>query len=227
MPPYRTYNRRQKRTTRYRNTQSQKYWWDKKYSTRDIALQALNAAKYIKGLVNSEMFHRDTQLTLGSAQNGIRHLTAIPQGDGPSERTGNSILLRNIYIRGSIQINSSTLANTRVSLVLLKDTQQPSDLLPIMSDIFQDYTDPETMLSTTTFGRYKILWRRNYVLTPVSGGKNAVEIIKYWKVYDHVRYNGTTSSDIQKNGYYLVMLTSEITNYPTIILNTRIGYRDN
>lgn len=216
-----------KRATRKTYKRKPVSWYNKKYSTYDIARQALAATKYIKGLVNSEQFHSDQTLALGLNQSAIFHLTSLTQGDGDNGRTGNSILLKNIYIRGTTAINSAVTSNTRVALFLVKDTQQISDTTPTISDIFVSGTDPDTLLKTNTFGRYKILWRKQHVMTPVSGGRNVIEFSKYWKLYDHVRFNGSTSSDIQKNGYYFIMISSENVNFPSCLINSRIGYHDN
>lgn len=192
-----------------------------------LAQQALTQVNKLRGYINSEMLHKDNILTLGSNQSQIFSLVNIAQGDGSSDRTGNSLLLRNIYIRGSIQINTATTSNTRCTFMLVKDNQQVSDTTPTLTDIVVSSTDPDTLLNTGTFGRFKVLWRKSYALTPVAGGRNVVEFSKYWKLYDHVRFNGSANTDIQRNGYYLIMITSESTNFPTSVFNARTGYHDN
>ena len=52
----RRFNRRRRRTP----------WYNRKYSTAQIARAAWRSAKYIRGLVNSEMFHKSNQFILGS-----------------------------------------------------------------------------------------------------------------------------------------------------------------
>lgn len=202
------------------------YWYDRKYSAKDMAITALRNVNYIRGLVNSEMLHKDTVVTLGSNQSNITQIIDITQGDSDSGRTGNSILLRNIYFRGKLEINTAVTGNSRISLILFKDKQQQADSTPSVTDLLKS-NDPDAMLNLSNAGRFKIVWRKTYTLTPVSGGKNAVDFSKYWKVYDHVRYNGSASTDIQKNGYFLAIVTSEGTNYPSVGINTRIGYHDN
>lgn len=216
-----------RRTYGRKKIYKKKSWYNRKYTAQQIAVKAWKATKYLKGLVNSEMLHKDTTINMSSAQTNIQSLVAIAQGDTDAGRTGNSILLRNIYIRGSVAINNSVIGNTRVTLALVKDTQQISDTVPAVADIFQSPSDPDTLLVTNQFGRFKILWRKTYVLTPIGGGRNVTNINKYWKLYDHIRYNGSASTDIQKNGYYLVAISSESSNYPSLTFNTRIGYRDN
>lgn len=215
------YSRRPRRRSRRKVA-----WYNRKYSTMQLAQKAWTATKYLKGLVNSEMLHLDNSYSLGAASNAIYHITGMSQNDTDSGRTGNSILLRNIYIRGLIEINPAVTGDSRVLVALVKDKQQISDTTPGVTDIFKS-TSPESMLNLNTSGRFKVLWRKTYVVAPVSGGRNAVEVKRYWKIYDHVRYNGSGTSDIQKNGYYLVIITSEPANFPTVNFNTRIGYHDN
>lgn len=220
------YYRKRKNTLKTKKNVKKPYWYDRKYSAKDVALTALRNVNYIRGLVNSEMLHKDTVITLGSNTSLITQIIDITQNDLDSGRTGNSILLRNIYFRGKLEINTAVTGNTRVSLILFKDKQQQSDTTPGVTDLLKS-NDPDSMLNLSYSGRFKVLWRKTYALTPVSGGRNVVDFSKYWKVYDHVRYNGSASTDIQKNGYYLAIVTSEGVNYPTCTINARIGYHDN
>ena len=181
-------------------------WYNKKYSTYDIARQALRAANYMRGLINSEKMYLDRAITLGATQSDIFSLVQLAQGDQVGQRTGNSILIRSLYMRGYMQVNSSVTGVTRVSLCLVKDNQQVSDTTPAVTDIFTAIT-PEAIIktgqTTNTAGRFTIKWRKNYSLIP--GQTTNINIDKYWKLYDHVKYNGTSSTDVQKNGYYLLL----------------------
>lgn len=202
-------------------------WYNRKYSTAQIARAAWRSAKYIRGLVNSEMFHVDQACSLGSNQSAIFHLTGIAQGDTTAGRTGNSILLKSLAQNGFMYINASQTTNTRVMLALVVDTQQVSDTTPTIIDIFESGTDPHTLLKVQNLGRFKVLSRKQYTLDSNAAGNNAKSIKRFTKFNFHVRYNGTGSGDIQKNGVYLVMITSESSLYPSITINTRINYHDN
>lgn len=203
-------------------------WYRKKYSALQMASKALRATRYIKGLVNSERMYSDTTLSLASNKSTCIPMMNIAQGDQVGQRTGNSILIRSIYYRGFLQINPAVTLNTRISLVLVKDTLQIADTVPTVADIFTN-NDPEAQLrvgqTTNTAGRFKIIWRKNYNLVP--GQRPTITMDKFWKVYDHVRFNGPNANDIARNGYYLVILTSEATNFPIVNINSRIGYHDN
>nr|WPR18743.1 MAG: hypothetical protein [Chemarfal virus 96] len=215
---------RRKGLRRRRRTQ----WYNKKYSTAQIARAAWKATKYIRGLVNSEMYHKDAQYTLGNSQSTIWHLTTLAQGDGPSNRTGNSILLKRFTANGYMYVNPSATTNTRVMLALIQDKQQVEDAYPSLSNIFASSVTPNTLLNSSNLGRFSILWRKQYTLGGnATGGANAKQIKIYKRFQTHVRYNGTAETDIHKNGLYLVMITSEPTNFPTINFETRLSYHDN
>jgi hypothetical protein len=218
-----------RRNFRRRNYRRKTSWYNKKYSTLQLAKKAFKGVRYLKGLVNSEMLHQDFSYGVGTTITNagfVTNITALAQNDTSSGRTGNSILLRSIYYRFKIEINSAVTSNTSVTMLLVKDKQQLSDTTPLPGEILSALR-PEAMINLDYAGRFKIIKRKTFYLTPSSGGQPVKEILGYRKIYDHVRYNGTGSADIQKNGYYLLFISSENTNYPTIQGTTRIGYHDN
>lgn len=193
-----------------------------------LARSAWKGVQTIRGLVNSEMFHKDAQYTLGSAQTRIYHLTTLTQGDAVSGRTGNSILLKSFSANGYMYVHPSQTTNTRVMLALILDKQQVEDTYPTLANIFANDTTPNTLLNSSNLGRFKVLWRRQYTLDSNAGGGNNAKQIKIFKRLNfHVRYNGAAETDIAKNGVYLCMITSEPSLYPTIDFQSRINYHDN
>ena len=202
-------------------------WYNRKYSTAQIARAAWRATKYIKGLVNSEMFHHTITVSSTVAQNQITQLNAIAQGDTAVTRTGNSILMRNLILNGYVEINPSVTGDTRMMVALVLDKQQVSDTSPIISDIFQYDTNPVTLLNLNNSGRFSILYRKQFSLSPASGGSNVRQLKIFKNMRLHARFNGTASTDIQKNGLYLVVISSEATNTPSWSFQSRIGYHDN
>lgn len=203
-------------------------WYNKKYSAVQLARKAFRGVRYLKGLVNSEMLHLDTNFSAASVlgSGAVSHLTAIAQGDTSAGRTGNSLLLRSLSYRFKLEINSSVTSNTTVTMIIFQDTQQVGDTSPAATDVLAQ-ANTYSLLSTLTAGRFKILKRKSYLLTPASGGRPAIEQKGFMKLYSHVRYNGTASTDIQKNGLYVLFISSESTNTPTVNGTFRIGYHDN
>ena len=108
---------------------------------------------------------------------------------------------------------------------LVRDKQQISDTAPAITDVFTSDTDPHTMLNANRLGRFDLLKRWNYTVD--SHTSSSVNFNYFTKRSFHVRYNGPTANDIEKNGLYLVIITSDGTNYPTISINSRISWHDN
>nr|WOE49731.1 MAG: putative capsid protein [Cynopterus sphinx circular DNA virus 3] len=215
-----------RKTYKKANKRKASPWYNKRYSAKDLALQALQQAKMLRGIINSEKHVQDTN-HVSNAQNFIFRLVNITQGSNSDNRQGNSILLKSIYIRGQIEINPVVTGNTRYTLAIVRDEQQIADTTPSLGDIWQDATDSESMLNKTTAGRFKVIWRTTRYLTPSSGGKPVALIDKFVKLNNHIRFNGTTAADLQKGGYYLCLLTSEGVNFPTLNVQARLSFYDN
>lgn len=219
---------RRRTFSRRRRGRGRTAWYNRKYSTMQLARKAWRGVKIIRGLVNSERMYLDTPIFSNSLKAFVRPLNQLAVGDVSGTRTGNSILMRSLYLRGFIQVNPSVSVNTRISLALVWDTQQIADTNPTVTTIFTS-DDPEGQINTAAVGynagRFKIIMRKTYNLIP--GQRPTINIDKYLKLYKHAKFNGSAATDIQKNGLYLVMLSSEIANYPTVSIQSRLGYHDN
>lgn len=178
----------------------------------------------LKGLVNSEMYHFDTSSTTSVSNAGsVIPLTNIAQGDDINVRTGNSIFVRSVYIIINLSQHASA-TNTLYRYSLIQDTQQVSDADPAITDIYQTAV-PQSPLKIGNMGRFKVLASRFATLS-INGNQQEV-IRKFKKLRLHVRYNATASTDIQKNGLYLVQTADEATNTPTSVSYVRVSYHDN
>lgn len=220
---YRYKRRYRRRTYRRRRTA----WYNKKYSVAQLASKAMKGVRYLSGLVNSEKFKHD-QITAGSFNNNgnVIHLTNIGQGDDDGQRTGNSIFVRGVSIRGTLSKNSSS-TDSRVRLMLVIDKQQVGDTNPAVSDIL-DSTGTSlsvySFLNDTTVGRFTILKSRMYALTEDTP---TINVNWHFNLRHHVRYNGPLASDVQRGGIYLVGISNEATNAVSFARAIRVSYHDN
>lgn len=190
------------------------------------ASKALSVAYAVKRLVNVEYKHADISpqtSTPSSTPITPGMLNGIAQGDGVSARDGNSIKMTSLYLRYYASINASA-TNTQLRFVIVKDNQQVSDTSPSWSDVFTS-TSTVSHLNVNTLGRFSILRDVVLDLNDVSNPNCSGEI--YLKLNDHCRYNGTASTDMQKNGIYIMMVSSESTNTPSLLWTSRVNYIDN
>lgn len=211
------------RRTRRKSSRKQA-WFDQKHSARSLAIKALKNVHYIRGLVNSEMFHHDrneTALAISST-GSVANLVGIAQGDGDGMRTGNSMLLRTHLLRIRFTRNAAA-TTTIIRYLIVQDTQQVSDTSPTVTDILES-ADVDSGLKLGTSGRFKVLVSKTVALY---ADKPIYHYEKYKSLYLHVRYNGSLATDIQKNGIFLLTLSDQAVNTPTMDLMSRIGYHDN
>jgi hypothetical protein len=148
------YNQRYRGRRRRRRYKKTSFYHCAK-TAKDYAMLAYNGVKYLKGLVNSELNSVDSSdsPTGPSTSESVTHLTAIAQGDAQSQRTGNSILVKSVYIRGIWEIHASA-SSTFLRFLLVKDNQQVSNTSPTADDILQNVQIESPYDRTTNQGRF-------------------------------------------------------------------------
>ena len=218
----RTYRRR---NYRRRNGNSSRPWYLKKYNALDLAGKAYSGVKYLKGLVNSEMYDIINTATNSPILNtgSMVPLHQIAQGDGSDARTGNSILARSLFFRLVFKCNSSATVTT-VRFMIVRDTQQVADTTPTAATILNS-ADPLSPLCLTVEGRFSVL--KDKLITLNNVDSKSVPMKKFMNLYTHIRFNGAAGTDIQKNGLYALFISDEATNTPTISYNFKLSYHDN
>lgn len=198
---------------------------DRKFSVNDVARAAWNGVKQIKQLINVEKFKFDVgpQTSSPTTTPVIADFTAIAQGDGLSARTGTSILVHSVTVKGAVAINGSATVSF-FRLILVRDTQQVGDTAPAYTDVMES-ASTVALLNKNTPGRFQLLYDQLFTLG--SASTQVIPINFHVVVQKHVKYNGSASSDIQKGGIYLMMVSSEATNAPAFTYHGRTCYYDN
>lgn len=208
-------------------------------SVGSIAKAAWSGVKYLRTLVNSEVHKHDvapTSQAIGTTATIIQ-LNAIAQGDTVSSRTGNSILAKYLAVKMSLAIHGSA-TNTVVRLIIFIDHQQIADTAPGTTDLLNS-NSTLAHIQTNTVGRFEVIKDWFITLDSASRASFTTQLYKNFagrtqrgRYYDsgtglHCKFNGTGSTDIQSNGIYFLMLSSEATNTPTLTYSARFGFHDN
>lgn len=195
-----------------------------KMSANELASAAWKGVKYLKSIVNVEHQKVDFTVLSGTQSNTplVSHVTAVAQGDGEGARTANSILLKYLYLKGVFQLNTS--ANyTRLRLVVIRDKQQIGDTNPAYTDVYENVSTI-AFLNKNTVGRFDILYDK---CMDLEANNTQVIMDKYIRLQSHARYNGALATDQQKGAIYVMLLSDQPTNVPTVSLNARLCYVDN
>lgn len=212
-----------RRRTRFRRRGRRAPWYRRKYNAVQLATKALRGLRYVKGLVNSEMFTATYSANINPASGTMLSLNQIAQGDGNGQRTGNSIFLRRINAHFTV-VNNSTAGQVFHRWILFIDKQQIGDTAPTATDVLES-SDVRSSLNPLTAGRFVILKNWEFATSQLS---TDTKIIKYFKdIRHHIRFNGTGATDIQKGGVYMLFMSNQSTNTPAVSYNIKTSYHDN
>lgn len=197
-----------------------------------IANRALSVAKHTKGLLNVEYKFFDTVLTAagGSSGNGVddageyHDLLAIPQGDTAETRDGNSIRLKSINCKGTINLAGAA-TFSRVRLFLVEDTQ-PNGGGSSFTGVFDTADIDRLFLNKASPGRFKVHASRA-VTVSTNAGENVVHFSMYLKTNKKIMWGGAGTTDPYNTNYMLLMISDQSVNEPGHDIKIRATYVDN
>lgn len=178
---------------------------------------------FIKGLVNSELYTADTTANINPSSTGsIIPLNEIAQGDDVGNRTGNSILAKSLLIRIIAAMNATAIT-TFVRIIVFQDTSSLGTL-PTVGDVLQTVSTTAP-LDVDHFGRYVIL--RDKLLSMDDSSRQTFNLKWFLRLNTHIKFTGTTASDYYKNSLFMLILSDQATNTPSLEYNVRLRYHDN
>lgn len=196
-------------------------------TTKDYAKSAFMGVRKLARFVNSEIKVKDTNITGSITSSGsVNKLCVISQGDGVSNREGNSVHPLNLSYRIFL-IPNATPTQTAFRVIVFKGKGERGS----------SYTPIEILESTsmTSFksisNRYdsRILYDKTYLL----GNPSAGPVVSYdcgvLRIGGHISFDSTdaTGATIDDGGLYVLLLSNQATNTPTISCNFRLTYTDN
>lgn len=141
-------------------------------------------------------------------------------------RTGLDITGKSLSIRYNIMKNVSP-STTLCRLIVFRDRQQIADTNPSIDDVLQSTASNTAITSFHTevhLKRFDILYDRVHLLTSTEPKVVAVKHINLKNL--DIRYNGSSSSDVQKNGLFLAFISDQISTVPLMNLSSRFRYTD-
>jgi len=216
----------------------------KNMSTSAKASKALSLAK--KAIRADEIKYAWTGIYTTAVTQALQitHITGVAVGDGASNRDGNKIVLQNIKMM--LHLNNTPASNINsgciVRVLVIQDTQQQPDTPPTVSDILfattgLNYNAPYNYPDVVH--RFRILMDRYINLNPTgayglttpafnSTAHHAHRVYNIRPKYQNILYNGSASTDIQKNGVYFCICKSsaDASNTVTPEMTVQLKYTD-
>lgn len=200
----------------------------------NVARTAFGIAKRVYRLVNSEMHRNElTGASINPTYNGsIVNLTNISQGDTDLTRTGLSIKLQTLRMRGNVapSENASAPLYQQARMIIFRGKQEngvaytASDLLATTGSFYA----PNSLKNWTERFRTQVLYDKTYNLVGKSSTGPLANIpfdIKL-KLTGHVNYS-SGSNDIEDGGLYILFISNDLSWAPTIVYNYRLTFTDN
>lgn len=206
-----------------------------------LRAQVASLRRAMSGLA-PEMKYLDVDVTAAdiTTAGSVIHVTQIAQGDGLGNRAGNSIKLRTISFRGNFvrtSVGATPTAGAFYRLALVVDKQQVVDASPATVTIF-DGGAVTLQMNIQTLKRFNCLWlsriydpQRMVMDTDQITANGVVPTEGVIGMFDwsgnmEVRYNGSATSDIQKNGVHFVIISNDSNNTLDFSGSVRLGFTD-
>lgn len=210
----------------------------KRYGTSGGLGRVVKDVAYLKSLVNVE--HKwadrlDIPVNCWSASPYLAKLSDIDQGTTAASRTGNSIKVSSLHMRGLYQVrNGSTTGRCTVRCIVFMD-KEPVSGTALTWDKLLDNTDVKSFKKFESWAgkRFHLMMDRTYNLDG-NANKDRYDFNYYFKVNKHLRWNAATGSDatMTENPIYALFITNDgsgaaSVDRPAIELSTRMRFIDN
>lgn len=194
-----------------------------------LAAKAWTLAKYLKGLINVERKFLDVETSAAAVSKttgSTTWISSISEGTDYNQRTGISVKLTSLFIRGTINMNTTATQQSRYVRFIVFMDSDPVSATPAMSDVFEVAGDPNSPLNHTNGARFKILHDKLYSIS-LSGPDNHI-FKKYIKLSHHLRWGNSTTD--RRAGHIYVMAFSDTdtaAEEPLVGWYSRLRFVDN
>lgn len=204
-----------------------KYKYKKRYNKKrnNDGTKALAIVKKLEKNVETKYKDLDVATAVSDA-GAVQSMYLIAQGDSHATREGLKITVKSFFMRMRVALGSgSAQASQTLRLILFRDNQQISDSTPAVGDILETI-DFDSPLALTNGGRFTVLMDKLVTINRASAEQRHFKVYK--RLNSQVRFNGASSTDVQKNGLYLLYLSdiNAISQPPLIKYRTRVAYTD-
>lgn len=197
----------------------------KKHINLNTAQKALNVALATKRLLNVEhkvyaLANSPTISTTGS----ITNLSGISQGDGAGNRDGDSIKVTSFNLRFRLTAHASS-TNTSVRMIIFRGKSEHGKTFSI-SELLQSTVVYSEKARDERYNT-KILFDKVFDI-PYGTNKMVVSRnMTFRKIMNpHINYDSATTT-VENGGFYLLLLSTEATNTPTLDYRAVTHYLDN
>ncbi len=197
----------------------------RKFSKKLPSAEALMALKMVRSMNKArevKVFQDPPATSTVVAAGVIFPIGRLAQGDSQAQRDGNSVSIFKLSFRFLLIINASDANGSTWRVIFVRDKIQVQGGTPAILDILSS-NNVVSMYKADNRKRFDILYDVTGVITqtdPVSLGA----FVRKMQV--KATYFGSVASDVLTNGFYVMVISSEPTNFPTFTTSAEILYND-
>jgi len=188
----------------------------------------------IRKLINVEHKYIDTNVinSTSSTTGVVTYLNGIGQGDGISDRDGDSIRILKFQLAGCVFRNNASTANETVRVLVVRDLQNQgaiiagTDVLETMGTSVAPYQFIDMLNGHFYNNRFTIVYDELFAIN--ANDQNAP--FRFETSHPcHIAYRGTTNTvaSAGAGAYFLVAISNTSSNTPYVDFSSRIIYTDN
>lgn len=167
----------------------------------------------------TKAINNSSSVTVNDTTGQVLHMTAIAEGTASNQRSGRFIRSRYITSRLHLKMHASaTQTLVRVVIIISSDENAPTT---------SSFFTSQNALSTINLlysDRYRIIYD-NLVNLDTYNPTAALNIFR--KPRQRIKFNGTASTDYENGQMWMLLLSNEATNTPTVAYYNRFSYNDN
>lgn len=196
---------------------------------KPLAVQAYQVGTKALEMLNAEKKYYDISQTTVTPANPsgsytvVSLVSSISQGDGPTNRDGSQIRLKSINVQLAMQINAAA-TTTNVRWVLFRDMRPQLAAAPTYIDLYDSTDVINTFLNIEDqWRRFKII-RSGLVTLNINQNPYSTTDL-YVPCSLPIRYS--TSNDVINTNIYLMLVSNEATNTPSVAYRYRVRFYDN
>lgn len=196
---------------------------------QNTAQKALKLAQQLKRMVNVEykLDYANSILGTGDAitwTGVVRNLCQPTQGDGVTNRDGDSI--KTLRLSGRLFIQQNASATDSLLRVIIFRGKNENRVAYAPSDFLQSAVGLMVLNGKEYENRFqtKTLFDKTYSLS--SAGKSNYLVNMNLPLTGHIQF-GTGSTDIENGGIYMLLISNEQTNTPLVTYTLKTSFTDN
>ncbi len=157
-----------------------------------------------------------------SSTGSITRLFDIAAGDQEYNRSGLKVNVKGFGFHAQALCNDTGSASI-LRVIFFVDKRQVADTNPIFSALLQEVL-PMSYILGVRKNRFRILYDRIFSMD--NDSKKSF-VVRFWKKTSfYQKYNGSASTDIERNGIYCALLSNQVTNTPTWRYSALLTFTD-